>query len=67
MTDRVNALVVVLAEDVRDDDCEAVMTALRMIRGVVNVSANVVDISDHVAQARARNELRKKLWAVLTE
>lgn len=37
MTDRVAAFLVTLDEDRREDDIEAIMTALGMVRGVVKV------------------------------
>ena len=64
MTDRYNAVVVAFDRDIREDDAEAVINAIRMIKGVVNVTPNVTDISDHVAAMRAKRELREKLLAV---
>lgn len=37
MTDRHAAYIVVLAEDIREDDAEHVLNALRMVSGVVSV------------------------------
>lgn len=64
MTDRYNAVVVAFDRDIREDDAEAVINAIRMIKGVVNVTPNVTDISDHVAAMRAKRELSEKLLAV---
>lgn len=65
MTDRYNAVTVVLDRDYRTDDAEAILTALRQIRGVLSVEPNVADISDHVADQRVRHELGQKLLDVL--
>ena len=65
MTDRYNALTVVLATDVRDDDAEALLSAIRQFRGVVSVTGNVTDPASHVAQQRARHELETKLLEAL--
>jgi len=65
MTDRFNSLTVVLENDIRDDDAEAILSAIRQIRGVLSVSGNVSDVSTHVAQERARHELGERLWEVL--
>ena len=65
MTDRFNSLTVVLEHDVRDDDAEALLSAIRQLRGVLSVSGNVSDLTAHVAQLRAQQELSKKLWSVL--
>lgn len=70
MTDRINALTVVLAEDVRVDDgyLERVTTAIRMIAGVIAVEPHVADSSDVLAEERARVDLgRRVLEAVRAE
>ena len=65
MTDRINLLSVVLDKDIRDDDCEAIINAIKMVKGILSVTPHVVDHADHIAQQRVRNELGEKLWAVL--
>lgn len=61
MTDRVNALIVVLEKDMRDDDVEVISNAIRMLRGVLRVDNNISDASDYVAQARVANKVRESL------
>ena len=65
MTDRYNALTVVLEKDIRDDDAKALLAAIRQLRGVLSVSGNVADLGDHIAQERVRHDLSEKLWNVL--
>lgn len=65
MSDRINAITVVLDKEYRDDDCEAILTALRMVRGVLSVVPNVADPSSYIAEERARHDLRKRLTEVL--
>lgn len=65
MTDRVNALTVVLDRDIRVDDVEAIANAIRQLRHVADVVQNVASMSDHIAETRAKMDLEKKLWAVL--
>lgn len=65
MTDRYNALTVVLEKDIRDDDAEALLDAIRQLRGVLSVSGNVTDLTAHTAEERAKRELGDKLWQVL--
>lgn len=67
MTDRYQALTVVLEEDTRDDDALLIMNAIRMIRGVLTVTGNVVDIDAYTARTRASNEVREKLFQVIKE
>lgn len=65
MTDRFNSVTVVLEKDIRDDDAEVLLAAIRQLRGVLSVTGNVSDLSTHVAQERARHELGERLLAVL--
>jgi len=65
MTDTIYALTVVLEKDIRDDDIEAITNAIRMLRGVLDVTNHISDPSTYVAEARARRELGDKLWEVL--
>lgn len=65
MTDRYNALTVALERDIREDDAEAILNAIRMIRGVLAVIPKVVEASDWMAQQRAKTEISKRLWDAL--
>lgn len=65
MSDRYNALVVVLEKDMRDDDAQAIINSIRMIRGVLSVEPKVVDIQVHVAEMRARADLGQKILRVV--
>lgn len=67
MTDRVNALVVTLDKDIRIDDVQHLVDAIRMLRGVMSVDKNITDISDHVAEMRARTEMNNKLMDIIRE
>ena len=65
MSDRINTITVVLEKETRDDDCEAILTALRMTKGVRRATPNVTDAGEYMAVERARHELGQKLWEVL--
>ena len=65
MTDRYNYLTVALEHDIRDDDAQSLITAIRQLRGVANVEPNVGDGTAWTAEERVRRELSEKLWAVL--
>lgn len=65
MTDRIHSLTVVLEKDMRDDDAQALINAITQLRGVLSVSGNISDLSDHIAQVRARRELGEKLFNVI--
>lgn len=65
MSDRINTLTIVLDQPYRDDDVEQIVNAIRMIKGVASVTANVQNMTDHVAYDNARRDLGNKLWEVL--
>jgi len=65
MTDRYNALTVILDHDIRDDDAKGLIDAILQLRGVLSVKGRVADPNAALALDRARFELRQKLWEVL--
>jgi len=65
MTDRIGGFIVVLEQDIREDDAEATLTALRQVRGVVSVEPVVTDTDTHLAHARIKLDLRMKVWNAL--
>lgn len=65
MTDRINAFIIILDHDIRDDDAEDTITALKQIKGVLSVKPHVKDFSDAIAEDRVRQEFAEKLWRVL--
>ena len=58
MTDRYHTLTVVLQANIREDDAKPLMDAIQQMRGVSKVSGVVADINSHMAEERARNELK---------
>lgn len=67
MTDRFNAFVVTLDRDMREDDAQVLIQAIRQLRGVLTVVPHLSDISDVIATQRAQTRLREKLLSVLTD
>jgi len=65
MTDRFYALTVALEKDIRSDDAESILEAIKMIKGVRNVKPLVANPDTWMAEERARHELTMKLWEVL--
>jgi hypothetical protein len=65
MTDRYYALTVALEHDVRDDDAQGIIEAIKRIRGVLSVEGNVSDATNWVAEERVRRELGEKMFAVI--
>ena len=67
MTDRYNYLIVGLEKDVRQDDAQDIIAAIKQLRGVLNVKPNVSNSDAWIAAERARIELGDKLLKVLNE
>jgi hypothetical protein len=65
MTDRIKGLSVTLRPDMRDDDAERVISAIRLLSGVIDVCPHVADLDHYFAVTTARQDLIKKLWDVL--
>jgi len=67
MTDRINGVFVTLDKDIRIDDAEHLLNAIRMVKGVADVSPNISDPNVHVARVTAKIEITNKLFEVLRE
>jgi len=67
MTDRINAMIVVLEEDIRSDDVESLVNAIRHLRGVANVKPHVASYEDVIARERVRSEIGGKLFDAIRE
>lgn len=65
MSDRYFALTVALDKDMKDEDAEAIIEAIRMIRGVLSVEPHVADIVNWTATERARSHLIGRILEVL--
>jgi hypothetical protein len=62
MTDRFKGFIVVLDRDVRDDDAEAIITALKMVKGVKAVTPVETASDDYIVAQRVRSEIEDSLW-----
>ena len=65
MTDRYNAFIVVLDRDIREDDAESTIQAIKHIKGVLKVEPHVAGMEDTIAEAKVRSQLINKIWEVL--
>lgn len=66
MTDRFHALTVVLEHDMRDDDAQALIDAIKQMRGVLNVRGEVGSPSAELSGVvRERERIARGLHEVL--
>ena len=64
MTARVHSLTLVLDGDIREDDLEPLMHALRQFRLVVGVEKNVADAAGYAYQHRADMRIHELFVAI---
>jgi hypothetical protein len=62
MTDRLKGLLVTFEKDIRDDDAQARIDAIKQIKGVISVKPLVADYVDYMARERVEREMQQKLW-----
>ena len=65
MSDRYKGFVVTLDRDVKDEDAEDIITAISMIRGVIDAKPVMAGIDDHMNRARIKRELQHELAELL--
>jgi hypothetical protein len=67
MTDRYHALTVTLERDIRSDDAQGLIEAIRWLRGVADVRPEVASIDHHVASVRVRQEYQARILDLFRE
>jgi hypothetical protein len=67
MTDRYTGFVVSLETDMRSDDAEATIAAIRQIKGVIGIEPVQASIETQIARQQVRLDLERKLWEALHE
>lgn len=65
MTDRVNGAWVAFNREIREDDAESLVNALRMIRGVAGVELQVADFNDWAIREQIRGDVAWTLRTVV--
>ena len=66
MSDRYAKLTVVLDQEYRSEDLQEILTAIRMVKGVLTVDPHVADFNHYAAKQQAAYELRRKIEEVLS-
>jgi hypothetical protein len=61
MTDRLKGCWVSFTHDIRDDDAEALLSAIRQLRGVVGAEGEVSSSADWMARQHVKHEIRDRL------
>ena len=61
MTDRLKGVHVSFEEDIRVDDAETIINAIKMIKGVSDVKGNITNPDDWLAREYVKQEIKDKL------
>lgn len=67
MTDRFHSLQVVLEQNIRDDDCERLIDAIKMVRGVLSVKGDIATPDTYMAEQRAIDGLGQSIVDLIYE
>lgn len=67
MTARIRSLTVALDEDIRTDDVECLVNAIKMMRNVLSVTTNEVNPNDWATERRVKLETAHKLTNIIAE
>lgn len=65
MSTRIKGFKIALAEDIREDDAEQVITALKMIKGVVGVEPLSGTAEDYILDIRVKARVRDALYELI--
>jgi hypothetical protein len=67
MTDRVKGFTVTLAYNIREDDFEQVINAIKLFSFVKEVTPVLACGDDYITEQRVRSEIRAKVMAALAD
>ena len=67
MTDRIKGFTVTLERDMREDDVEQLMAAMRYMKGVAHVEPSISSVDDHINQQRIKREMKSKFYKFIDE
>lgn len=67
MSDHYNGFIVTLEHDLKAEDAEATIAAIRQLRGVISVRPEVANPGNFMVGEQIRHSIRMKLLEVLME
>jgi hypothetical protein len=65
MTDRIKGLTVVLEPNIREDDAQVIINAIKMIRGVGDVQTHISNLDHYMAFSQARMTMEKDIFDLI--
>jgi hypothetical protein len=67
MTDRIKGVTVVLEPNIREDDAQVIIDAIKMIRGVCDVQTHISNLDHYMAFSQARMEMEKDIYDLMNK
>lgn len=65
MTDRLKGVLITFDRDIRDDDAQPIIEALKLIKGVLTVKPYVADMEDYMMYQKGHFDARKDIFEYL--
>jgi len=65
MTDKVKGFTVTLSNDIREDDFQAILEAVNMIKGVGHIEPSLVTSVDHMNRTKIKMELMSDIYELI--
>lgn len=65
MTTRLKGLTVAFSHDIREDDAQAIIDAISMIKGILDVQPIKNTGDEWIIESRIKSELREKMFKIL--
>jgi hypothetical protein len=67
MTARIRSITIALDHDIREDDVQALVEAIKMMRCVAAVTTHEVTPNDFTVEMRVQSAVREKLYDLVNE
>jgi len=67
VTTRIRGLTIALTHDIREDDVDCLVSAIKQFKNVLSVNMIENMHNDWIAEERIKRELSQKLWDVLNK
>ena len=67
MTDRIKGIYVALTNEVREDDIEPLISAIKQLRGVLDVEPDVAHYEHYAARSQAIYAVQHVVWEAIRE
>jgi len=65
MTQRLKGVTVTFNQDIREDDAECIINAIKMVKGVIHVAPVETNVDDYMNRMKVQTELEKVIWNAL--